>query len=85
MQTLQPSALRPFTISLCDLDTCDYFFALDRGQAIRDLRAKLDADSVTYQFSLYGHHGTIIIIDGEDLTGEELEESPEYRYLTSIL
>jgi hypothetical protein len=31
------------------------------------------------------HHGTIIIIDGEDITGEELEASPEYQYLASIL
>lgn len=82
---IQPSKLRPFTISLCDLDMCDYFFAMDRDQAIRDLRAKLTTDGVIAQFSLYSHHGTIIIVDGTDLTGEELEASPEYQYLASIL
>ena len=82
---MQPSDLRPFTVNVQDLDAADYFFGRNRSNVIRDLRTKLDADGVNYKFNLYGYDGTIIIIDGEDITGEDLESSSEYQYLASIL
>lgn len=86
MQALQPSALRPFTICLRDLEWSDYFYGKDRELTIQNLRARLQSDRAPFKFMICGtHHGTIIIIDGEDITGEELEASPEYQYLASIL
>ena len=86
MKTLQPSALRPFTICLRDLEWSDYFHGKDKVLTIQNLRTRLQSDGAPFKFTICGtHHGTIIIIDGEDITGEDLEASPEYKYLDSLL
>jgi hypothetical protein len=53
--------------------------------SLPELRTHLEADGVTFRFVRGECHGTIIIIDGEDITGEDLEASPEYKYLDSLL
>jgi len=85
MKTLQPSDLRPFTIYLSGLDACDYFWGRHWVEVLSELYAKLDKDGVTYQTCPTGGKDTILSVDNTDLTGEDLMDSPEYQYLTSIL
>jgi len=77
--------LRRFTLSIMDLELSDYFYGKDRELTIQNLRTRLQSDGATFRLVRGESHGTIIIIDGTDLTGEDLEASPEYQYLASIL
>jgi hypothetical protein len=85
MKTLQPSELRPFTISVLDLELSGHSDHSPEWISISELRTHLQSDGVTFRFVRGESHGTALIIDGEDLTGEDLEASPEYQYLDSLL
>jgi len=85
MKTLQPSELRPFTISVLDLELAGHSEYSPDWMPLSELRTRLQSDGATFRFVRGESHGTILIIDGTDLTGEELEASPEHQYLASIL